>query len=73
MLNSLSSMKLFAFKLLNSLQSVYLQSFFLMNQCIKYLGVDINKYFFDVCHKNKTHYQFANSISGFKKLLKLVD
>ena len=36
-----------------------------------YFGIDISKDVFDVCDNNKVHYQFKNSISGFKKLIKL--
>ena len=36
-----------------------------------YFGIDISKDVFDVCDNNKAHYQFKNSISGFKKLIKL--
>ena len=38
-----------------------------------YFGIDISKDVFDVCDNNKAHYQFKNSISGFKKLIKLLD
>lgn len=44
-----------------------------MNKYIKYLGIDISKNVFDVCDNNKTHYQFTNSISGFKKFVELLD
>ena len=44
-----------------------------MNKDIKYFGLDISKDVFDVCDNNKGHYQFKNSISGFKKLIKLLD
>lgn len=44
-----------------------------MNKDIKYFGIDISKDVFDVCDNNQTYYQFKNSISGFKKLLKLLD
>ena len=44
-----------------------------MNKDIKYFGLDISKDVFDVCDSNATYYQFKNSISGFKKLLKLLD
>ena len=44
-----------------------------MNKDIKYLGIDISKDVLDVCDNNKVHYQFKNSISGFKKLIKLLD
>ena len=38
-----------------------------------YFGIDISKDVFDGCDNNKAHYQFKNSISGFKKLIKLLD
>ena len=44
-----------------------------MNKDIKYFGIDISKDVFDVCDNNQTYYQFKNSISGFKKLLKLLE
>lgn len=44
-----------------------------MNKDRKYFGIDISKDFFDVCDDNLNHYQLKNSISGFKKLLKLLD
>ena len=44
-----------------------------MNKDIKYLGIDISKDVFDVYDNNKTHYEFTNSISGFKKFKKLLD
>ena len=44
-----------------------------MNKDIKYFGIDISKDVFDVCDNNQVHYQFKNSISGFKKLFKLLD
>ena len=44
-----------------------------MNKDIIYFGLEISKDFFDVCDNNRIHYQFANSISGFKKLVKLLD
>ena len=44
-----------------------------MNKDIKYFGLDISKDVFDVCDHNKVHYQFKNSISGFKKFVKLLD
>lgn len=40
---------------------------------IKYFGIDISKDVFDVCDNNLNYYQFKNSITGFKKLLKLLD
>ena len=44
-----------------------------MTKNIKYFGIDISKDVFDVCDNNETYYQFKNSISGFKKLMKLLD
>ena len=44
-----------------------------MNKDKEYLGIDISKDVFDVCDRNGSNYQFKNSISGFKKLLKLLD
>ena len=44
-----------------------------MNKDIKYFGLDISKDVFDVCDYNKVHDQFKNSISGFKKFVKLLD
>ena len=44
-----------------------------MNKDIKYLGIDISKDVFDVCDTSANYYQFTNNISGFKKLLKLLD
>ena len=44
-----------------------------MNKDIKYFGLDISKDVFDVCDHNKVHNQFKNSISGFKKFVKLLD
>ena len=44
-----------------------------MNKDIKYLGIDISKDVFDVCDNNAKYYQFKNSVSGFKKLVKLLD
>ena len=44
-----------------------------MNKDIKYFGIDISKDVFDVCDNNQSYYQFKNSISGFKKLLKLLE
>ena len=38
-----------------------------------YFGIDISKDVFDVCDNNTKYYQFKNSISGFKKLVKLLD
>ncbi|SEB49808.1 Transposase [Tenacibaculum sp. MAR_2009_124] len=44
-----------------------------MNKDIKYLGIDISKDFFDVCDNNLAYYQFKNNLSGFRKLVKLLD
>jgi len=44
-----------------------------MNKDIKYFGLDISKDVFDVCDNNYNYYQFKNSVSGFKKLVKLLD
>jgi len=44
-----------------------------MNKDKKYYGIDISKDVFDVCDSNSNYYQFKNSLSGFKKLLKLLD
>ena len=39
----------------------------------KYFGIDVSKDVIDVCDKNSSHYQFKNSVSGFKKLVKLLE
>lgn len=44
-----------------------------MNKDIKYFGIDISKDFFDVCDNTHRYYQFKNTDSGFKKLVKLLD
>ena len=44
-----------------------------MNKDIKYFGLDISKDFFDLCDSGYNYYQFKNNISGFKKLIKLLD
>ena len=44
-----------------------------MSKDIKYFGIDISKDVFDLCDNNQVCYQFKNSISGFRKLLKLLD
>lgn len=44
-----------------------------MNKDIKYFGIDISKDVFDLCDTIGNHYQFKNSVSGFKKLVKLLD
>lgn len=44
-----------------------------MNKDIKYFGLDISHLFFDVTDSLGNYYQFKNSISGFKKFVKLLD
>ena len=44
-----------------------------MTKDIKYFGLDISKDVFDVCDNSENYYQFKNSVSGFKKLIKLLD
>ncbi|MEP5504371.1 MAG: IS110 family transposase, partial [Algibacter sp.] len=44
-----------------------------MNKDKEYFGIDISKNVFDVCDNHHNHYQFKNTVSGFKKLLKLLD
>ena len=44
-----------------------------MTKDIKYFGLDISKDVFDVCDDTRNYYQFKNSLSGFKKLIKLLD
>ena len=44
-----------------------------MHKDIKYFGIDISKDVFDLCDHNRVHYQFKNNLSGFKKLVKLLD
>lgn len=44
-----------------------------MTKDIKYFGLDISKDVFDVCDDTRNYYQFTNSLSGFKKLIKLLD
>lgn len=44
-----------------------------MNKDIKYFGLDISKDVFDVYDNTNTYYQLKNSVSGFKKLSKLLD
>ena len=44
-----------------------------MNKDIKYFGIDISKDVFDVCDNSENYYQFKNNVSGFKKLIKLLD
>lgn len=38
-----------------------------------YFGIDVSKDVLDVCDNNGLSYQFKNSLSGFKKLIKLLD
>ena len=44
-----------------------------MNKDKKYFGIDVSKDVLDVCDNNGLSYQFKNSLSGFKKLHKLLD
>ncbi|EDM42841.1 IS110 family transposase [unidentified eubacterium SCB49] len=44
-----------------------------MNKDIKYFGIDISHLVFDVTDSEGNYYQFKNTISGFKKLVKLLD
>ena len=44
-----------------------------MNKDTEYFGIDISKSVFDVTDSNGNYYQFNNTISGFKKLLNLLD
>jgi transposase len=44
-----------------------------MNKDKKYFGIDISKDVFDVCDNNCNYYQFKNNVSGFRKLIKLLD
>ena len=44
-----------------------------MSKDKNYFGIDVSKDVFDVCTNNGDYYQFKNSVSGFKKLLKLLD
>jgi transposase len=44
-----------------------------MNKDIKYFGLDISKDVFDVCDDKQNYHQFKNTVSGFKKLLELLD
>ena len=39
----------------------------------EYFGIDISKDVFDVCDTNGNFHQFKNSVSGFKKFLKLLE
>ncbi len=44
-----------------------------MTKDINYFGVDVSKDVIDVCDNQGIYYQFKNSVSGFKKLIKLLD
>lgn len=44
-----------------------------MNKDIKYFGIDVSKLVFDVTDSEGHYYQFKNSLSGFKKFVKLLD
>ena len=44
-----------------------------MNKDIKYFGIDISHLVFDVTDSDGNHYQFKNTLSGFKKYLKLLN
>jgi len=44
-----------------------------MNKDIKYFGIDISYLVFDVTDSEGNYYQFKNTISGFKKFVKLLD
>ena len=44
-----------------------------MNKDIKYFGIDISHLVFDVTDHLGNHYQFKNSIIGFKKFVKKLD
>jgi len=44
-----------------------------MNKGKEYFGIDISKDVFDICDTKGNFHQFKNGISGFKKLLKLLD
>ncbi len=44
-----------------------------MTKDIKYFGIDISKDVIDVFDNNANYHQFKNTISGFKKLSKLLD
>ena len=43
-----------------------------MNKDIKYFGIDITHLVFDVTDSEENYYQFKNSISGFRKFIKLL-
>lgn len=44
-----------------------------MNKDIKFYGIDISHLVFDVTYHSGEHYQFKNSVTGFKKFVKLLD
>ncbi len=44
-----------------------------MDKDIKYFAIDISHLVFDVKDSDSNYYRFKNSVSGFKKLLKLLD
>ena len=44
-----------------------------MNKDIKFYGIDISHLVFDVTDHAGDHYQFKNSLTGFKKFVKLLD
>lgn len=44
-----------------------------MNKGIKYFGIDISHLVFDVTDSDGNHYQFRNTVSGFKKFIKHLD
>ncbi|WP_111708337.1 IS110 family RNA-guided transposase [Lutibacter citreus] len=43
-----------------------------MNKDIKYFGIDISHLIFDVTDSEGNYYQFKNTVSGFKKFVKLL-
>ena len=44
-----------------------------MNKDIKFFGIDISHLVFDVADSNGNFYQFKNTLSGFKKFVKILD
>ena len=44
-----------------------------MNEITNYFGIDVSKEVFDVVDSFNIHYQFPNSIAGFKTFIKLLD
>jgi len=44
-----------------------------MTKDTEYFGIDISKSVLDVCDNSGNYYQFSNTTSGFKKLLKLLN